>query len=190
MRHHCRSHGLWLSPMHQRPEWEAVIPQRLRPSTIRNVSGTAVRDRDPPMRDYFPKCWKGFQKNPGRNANSVVRVPSQQSPGTLRRQAAKGPCHEDCCGRKGLIAAPPGLCDYIEGAEMVWVRTDGRRISDHLALLEQGNAEIAACDTNLDDRDGTWVHGSKGVRLGPKGSGTGVLAACASGAAQSVTPSR
>ena len=60
-------------------------------------------------------------------------------------------------------------------------------ISDDLALLEQGKAEIAACDY---DGDGTSVHGSKGVRLGPKGSGTGVLAACASGAVQSVTPSR
>ena len=42
-----------------------------RPSTIRdNVSGTAVSDRDPPIRDFFPKSWKVFSENRGMNTNS------------------------------------------------------------------------------------------------------------------------
>ena len=40
-----------------------------------NVSGTAVSDRDPPIRDFFPKSWKVFSD--GINANSVMRVPLQ-----------------------------------------------------------------------------------------------------------------
>jgi hypothetical protein len=33
-----------------------------RPSTIANVSGTAVRNRDPPIRDYFQNAGRFFQK--------------------------------------------------------------------------------------------------------------------------------
>jgi len=42
-----------------------------RPSTIRNVSGSAVAKRDPPIRD------KDLSRNRGMNANSVMRVPLQ-----------------------------------------------------------------------------------------------------------------
>ena len=42
-----------------------------------NVSGTAVSDRDPPIRDFFQKAGRVFQKNRGMNANSVMRVPLQ-----------------------------------------------------------------------------------------------------------------
>jgi hypothetical protein len=34
--------------------------------------------------------------------------------------------------------------------EMAWVRTDGRKIADEPALLQQGKTDIAACDANLD----------------------------------------
>ena len=34
--------------------------------------------------------------------------------------------------------------------EMAWVRTDGRKIADDPALLQQGKSDIAACDANLD----------------------------------------
>ena len=34
--------------------------------------------------------------------------------------------------------------------EMAWVRTDGRRIVDDLALLHQGKTDIAVCHANLD----------------------------------------
>ena len=34
--------------------------------------------------------------------------------------------------------------------ELAWVRTDGRKIADDPALLQQGKSDIAACDANLD----------------------------------------
>jgi hypothetical protein len=34
--------------------------------------------------------------------------------------------------------------------EMAWVRTDGRKIADDPALLQQGKADIAFCHANLD----------------------------------------
>jgi hypothetical protein len=33
---------------------------------------------------------------------------------------------------------------------MAWVRTDGRKIADDPALLQQGKSDVAACDANLD----------------------------------------
>jgi putative hemolysin len=33
---------------------------------------------------------------------------------------------------------------------MAWVRTDGRRITDDLALLQQDKADIALCHADLD----------------------------------------
>ena len=35
--------------------------------------------------------------------------------------------------------------------EMAWVRTDGRKIADDPALLQQGKSDVAACDANLDN---------------------------------------
>jgi hypothetical protein len=35
--------------------------------------------------------------------------------------------------------------------EMAWVRTDGRKIADNPALLQQGKSDIAACNANLDN---------------------------------------
>ena len=46
----------------------------LRPSR-HNVPGIAVRDRDPPIRDYFQKAGRAFSENRGMNANSVMRAP-------------------------------------------------------------------------------------------------------------------
>ena len=34
--------------------------------------------------------------------------------------------------------------------DMAWVRTDGRKIADDPALLQQGKSDIASCDANLD----------------------------------------
>lgn len=34
--------------------------------------------------------------------------------------------------------------------DMAWVRTDGRKIADDPALLQQGKNDIATCDANLD----------------------------------------
>ena len=34
--------------------------------------------------------------------------------------------------------------------EMAWVRTDGRKILDYLALLKKGETDIVVCNANLD----------------------------------------
>ena len=61
--------------------------------------------------------------------------------------------------------------------EMAWVRTDGRKIADDPALLQQGKSDIAACDANLDRRNanriGARMHGPERIRVGSKGSGRG-----------------
>jgi hypothetical protein len=33
---------------------------------------------------------------------------------------------------------------------MAWVRTDGRKVADDPALLQQGKSDIAVCNANLD----------------------------------------
>ena len=58
-----------------------------RPSTIANVSGTAVRNRDPPIRDYFQNAG-GFFRKPGnervfRNARAFAN-PSHGHSGATR----------------------------------------------------------------------------------------------------------
>ena len=44
--------------------------------------------------------------------------------------------------------------------EMAWVRTDGRKIADDAVLLQQGKADIAACNANLDA--GSTTEGARG----------------------------
>jgi len=48
-----------------------------------------------------------------------------------------------CATTPPIVTTPPI-------AEMAWVRTDGRKIADDPALLQQGKSDIAACDANLD----------------------------------------
>ena len=48
------------------------------------------------------------------------------------------------CATTHPIATTPPI------AEMAWVRTDGRKITDNPALLQQGKTDIAACNGNLD----------------------------------------
>ena len=44
-----------------------------------------------------------------------------------------------------------GCVTTSTGPEMAWVRTDGRKIADDPALLQQGKNDVAACDANLDN---------------------------------------
>jgi hypothetical protein len=48
-----------------------------------------------------------------------------------------------CATTPPIVTTPPI-------AEMAWVRTDGRKIADDPALLQQGRTDIAACNANLD----------------------------------------
>ena len=52
----------------------------------------------------------------------------------------------------GLIVTLSGLfgCVTSRPPEMAWVRTDGRKIMDDPALLQQGQTDIAFCKANLD----------------------------------------
>ena len=48
-----------------------------------------------------------------------------------------------CATTPPIVTTPPI-------AEMAWVRTDGRKIADDPALLQQGRTDIVACNANLD----------------------------------------
>jgi hypothetical protein len=77
--------------------------------------------------------------------------------------------------------------------EMSWVRTDGRKIADDPALLQQGKSDIAACDANLDSGTPTasarGCMAQKGYVLVRRDQAEDVRAAYAAGA-QRGGPSR
>ena len=54
-----------------------------------NVSGTAVSDRGPPLRDYFQNAGRVFSENRGMNANSVMRAPLET--GLIRDHTCERP---------------------------------------------------------------------------------------------------
>jgi len=58
-----------------------------------------------------------------------------------------------CATTPPIVPTPPI-------AEMAWVRTDGRKIADDPALLQQGRTDIAACNANLDT--GSPTDGARG----------------------------
>jgi hypothetical protein len=92
-------------------------------------------------------------------------------PGMLERR-----CNLACCFIAGLILLS-GCVTTSTVPEMAWVRTDGRKIADDPALLQQGKSDIAACDANLDSGTPTSsaprVHGPEGIRPCAQGSGRG-----------------
>ena len=69
------------------------------------------------------------------------------------------------CSIAGLILLS-GCVTTPTVPQMAWVRTDGRKIADDPALLQQGKSDIAACNANLDT--GTATESARGVH-GPKG---------------------
>jgi hypothetical protein len=72
--------------------------------------------------------------------------------------------------------------------EMAWVRTDGRKIADDPALLQQGKADIAFCNANLDanaaDGAARACMSQKGYALVQKDQAERARAAYAAAAAQ------
>jgi hypothetical protein len=74
--------------------------------------------------------------------------------------------------------------------EMAWVRTDGRKIADDPALLQQGKSDIAACDANLDSGTPTasarGCMAQKGYVLVRRDQAEDVRAAYAAGAQRAV----
>jgi hypothetical protein len=49
-----------------------------------------------------------------------------------------------------LLNVLPGCVTKTVAPQMAWVRTDGRKITDDPALLQQGKADIALCHADLD----------------------------------------
>jgi hypothetical protein len=49
-----------------------------------------------------------------------------------------------------MLNVLPGCVTMKAAPEMAWVRTDGRRIADDPALLQQGKTDIALCHADLD----------------------------------------
>ena len=49
-----------------------------------------------------------------------------------------------------MLDVLPGCVTTTVAPEMAWVRTDGRKITDDPALLQQGKADIALCHADLD----------------------------------------
>jgi hypothetical protein len=79
-------------------------------------------------------------------------------------------------------------------AEMAWVRTDGRKIADDPALLQQGRTDIAACNANLDNGSPTdgarGCMAQKGYVLVPRDQAEDVRASYAAGAQEQGAPNR
>ena len=77
--------------------------------------------------------------------------------------------------------------------QMAWVRTDGRKIADDPALLQQGKNDIAACNANLDTGTATesarGCMAQKGYTLVRRDQAEDARAAYAAGA-QRAEPSR
>ena len=72
--------------------------------------------------------------------------------------------------------------------EMAWVRTDGQRIGDDPALLQQGKSDIAFCHANLDvgaaDETARRCMAQKGYALVQKDQAEEARTAYAAAAAQ------
>jgi hypothetical protein len=49
-----------------------------------------------------------------------------------------------------ILNVLPGCVTTTVPTQMAWVRTDGRRITDDPALLQQGKTDIALCHADLD----------------------------------------
>ena len=97
-----------------------------------------------------------------------------------------------CSSIAGLILLS-GCVTTSTIPEMSWVRTDGRKIADDPALLQQGKSDIATCDANLDSGTPTasarGCMAQKGYVLVRRDQAEDVRAAYAAGA-QRGGPSR
>jgi hypothetical protein len=70
----------------------------------------------------------------------------------------KHPIRHHPCLRYAFVLCAVAILNVLPGCvttnnaapEMAWVRTDGRRIADDPALLQQGKTDIALCHADLD----------------------------------------
>jgi hypothetical protein len=93
-----------------------------------------------------------------------------------------------------ILNVLPGCVTTNPAPEMAWVRTDGRRITDDPALLQQGKTDIALCHADLDagsaNETARTCMGQRGYTLVQKDQAEEVRAAYATAAQRATTPSR
>src|ERR1700722_2230844 len=88
----------------------------------------------------------------------------------------------------------PGCVTTTVATQMAWVRTDGRRITDDPALLQQGKADVALCHADLDagsaNETARTCMAQRGYALVQKDQAEELRAAYATAAQRASTPSR
>jgi hypothetical protein len=93
-----------------------------------------------------------------------------------------------------ILNVLPGCVTTTPAPEMAWVRTDGRRIADDPALLQQGKADMALCHGDLDagsaNETARTCMAQRGYALVQKDQAEEVRAAYATAAQRANSPSR
>ena len=93
-----------------------------------------------------------------------------------------------------MLNVLPGCVTMKAAPEMAWVRTDGRRIADDPALLQQGKTDIALCHADLDagsaNETARACMGQRGYTLVQKDQAEDVRAAYATAAQRASIPNR
>jgi hypothetical protein len=93
-----------------------------------------------------------------------------------------------------MLNVLPGCATTKAAPEMAWVRTDGRRIADDPALLQQGKTDIALCRADLDagsaNETARTCMSQRGYTLVQKDQAEDVRAAYATAAQRANPPSR
>jgi hypothetical protein len=91
-----------------------------------------------------------------------------------------------------MLNVLPGCATTKVAPEMAWVRTDGRRIADDPALLQQGKIDIALCHADLDagsaNETARTCMSQRGYTLVQKDQAEEVRAAYATAAQRASTP--
>ena len=115
----------------------------------------------------------------------------------------KHPIRHHPCLRYAFVLCAVAILNVLPGCvttnnaaspDMAWVRTDGRRIADDPALLQQGKTDIALCHADLDagsaNETARTCMGQRGYTLVQKDQAEDVRAAYATAAQRASTPSR
>jgi hypothetical protein len=114
----------------------------------------------------------------------------------------KHPIRHHPCLRYAFVLCAVAILNVLPGCvttnnaapEMAWVRTDGRRIADDPALLQQGKTDIALCHADLDagsaNETARTCMSQRGYTLVQKDQAEEVRAAYATAAQRANTPNR
>jgi hypothetical protein len=93
-----------------------------------------------------------------------------------------------------MLGVLPACVTTTTAPEMAWVRTDGRRITDDPALLQQGKTDMALCHADLDagsaNETARTCMAQRGYALVQKDQAEEVRAAYATAAQRANSPNR